>query len=214
MDLAEQIHDSTFCTVNDNTPTRVMGNCQSSPDITIASAGLINSIVWRPILTLASDHLPIHISIDRPPDFVSADHRTFVNFKKANWPGFTEFTENAFSALPTPTDVTAGERSFRRVVMTAAARFTPAGLIAEIRPNFPTEAAVLATRRDTLRSSDSRNPLIRDLNAEIRLVVNSHKRKKWEEHLRTCNLSSGATKLWATVKSLSNPTRRDDRVEI
>ncbi|XP_012159058.1 uncharacterized protein LOC105665078 [Ceratitis capitata] len=197
MELAEQIDDSTF---------RTMNECQSSPNITIASAGLINIIVWRPILTLASDYLPIQISIDRPLDFVSADHRTYLNFKKANCSDFTEFTENAFSALPTPSGVTTGERLFRRVVVTASARFIPAGRMAEIRPNFSTEVAVLASRRDTLRSSDPGNPLIRNFNTEIRRVVDNHKRKEWEEHLRTCNLSS--------VKSLSNPTRRDDRVEI
>ncbi len=60
MELAEQIDDSTFCTLTNNeAPTRIMGTCNSSPDITIASGGLINSITWRPMLTLASDHLPM-----------------------------------------------------------------------------------------------------------------------------------------------------------
>ncbi|XP_039970082.1 uncharacterized protein LOC120781977, partial [Bactrocera tryoni] len=159
MEPAEQIDGSTFCTMNDEAPTRVMGTCNSSPDITIASGGLINNITWQPMLTLASDHLPIIISIEKPPDFVSVDNRTFVNFNKANWVGFTEFTENTFNALPIPADVSVGKRRFRKVIAAVTA-----------------EAAVLANERDTLRHADPGDPRIRDLNLEIRRMVNHHKR--------------------------------------
>ncbi|XP_049308927.1 uncharacterized protein LOC125777706, partial [Bactrocera dorsalis] len=199
MELAEQIDDSTFCTTNDEAPTRVMGTCNSSPDITIDGGGLINSITWRP---LASYHLPIIISIEKPPDFVSVDNRTFVIFNKANWVGFTEFTESTCDALPIPSDVCVGERQFRKVIAAATARFIPAVRIEQIRPNFPAEAAVLGNERDTLRQADPGDPRIRDLNLEIRRMVNQHKRTKWIEHLKTCNLSTGVSKLWATVKEL------------
>ncbi|XP_049316872.1 uncharacterized protein LOC125779552 [Bactrocera dorsalis] len=215
MELAEQIDDSTFCTMYDEAATRVMGTSNSSPDITIAGGGLINSITWRPMLTLASNYLPIIISIEKPPDFVSVDIRTFINFNKANWVGFTEFTESTFNALPIPTDVVVGKRRFGKVIAAATARFIPAGRIAEIRPNFPAEVAVLANERDTLSHADPADPRIRDLNLEIRRLVNYHKRPKWIDHLKSsCNLSIGVSKLWATVKALSNPKRHDDRVEV
>ncbi|XP_053968871.1 uncharacterized protein LOC128870292 [Anastrepha ludens] len=204
--LAEQIDDSTF--------TRVVGNCSSSPDITIASAGLINSITWRPMLSLASDHLPIIISIEKPVDFVSADHRSYINFNKADWTRFAEFTGDIFAALPTPTDVRAGERAFRKAITAAAARFIPAGRIRDIRPNFPAEAAVLANERDRLRQADPRDPRIKDLYLEIRQLVTQHKRTKWVEHLKSCNLTSDVSKLWSTVRSLSNPTKHNDKVDI
>ncbi|XP_017467961.1 PREDICTED: uncharacterized protein LOC108360262, partial [Rhagoletis zephyria] len=210
----EQIDDSTFCTMNDDAPTRIMGSCCSSPDLTIVSAGLINSISWRPMLTLASDHLPIVISIDKPTDFASVEHRTYINFSKADWKGFAEFTENTLAALPTPTDVHLGERKFRMAVTAAATRLVPAGCITDPRPNFPAEAAVLAGDRDSLRQADPGDPRIRDLKSEIRQLVNVHKRKKWEEHMKACNFTSGVSKLWSTVRSLSNPTKHDDRVEI
>ncbi|XP_039954433.1 uncharacterized protein LOC120770872, partial [Bactrocera tryoni] len=176
MELAEQIDDSTFFTMTDEAPTRVMGTCNSSPDLTTASGGLINSITWRPMLTLASDHLPIIISIEKHPDFVSVDNRTYINFNKANWVGFTEFTENTFNALPIPIVVCVGERQFRKVIAAAPARFIPAGRMAEIRPNFLSEAAVLANERDILRHADPGYPRIRVLNLEIRRMVNQHKR--------------------------------------
>ncbi|XP_050320929.1 uncharacterized protein LOC126753468 [Bactrocera neohumeralis] len=214
MELAEQIDDSTFCTINDEVPTRVMGTCNSSPDIIVASGGLINSITWRHMLTLSSDHLSIIISIDKPPDFVSVGNRIFINFNKANWVGYRDFTESTFNALPIPMDVCVGERRFRKVIAAATARFIPAGRIAEIHPDFPAEPAVLVNERDTLRQADPVDPRMRDLNLEIRRMVNQHKRTKWIEHLKSSNLSTGVSKLWATVKALSNPKRQDDRVEV
>ncbi|XP_049316852.1 uncharacterized protein LOC125779532 [Bactrocera dorsalis] len=138
-----------------------MGTCNSSPDITIARGGLINSITWRPMLTLASAHLPIITSIEKPAYLVSVDNRTFVKFNKANWVGFAEFTESTFIALPISTDVRVGKCQFRKAIAAATARFMPAGRIAEIRPNVP---AVLANERETLRHADPGDPRIRDLN--------------------------------------------------
>nr|XP_036227052.1 uncharacterized protein LOC118682434 [Bactrocera oleae] len=178
MELAEQIDDSKICTMNDEAPTRIMITCNSLPDITIASGDLRNSITVRPMLTLASDHLPIIISIEKPLDFISVDNHKFINFNKANWVGFTEFTKSTSNALPIPTDVIVGERQFRMVIAAATARFIPAGRIAELRPNFPAEAAVLANERDTIRLADPCDHRIRDLNLEIRQMVNQHKRTK------------------------------------
>ncbi|XP_053968469.1 uncharacterized protein LOC128869896, partial [Anastrepha ludens] len=180
---AEQIDDSTFSTVNDDAPTREVGNCSSSPDLKIASAGLINSITWRPILSLASDHLPIIVSIERPADFVSTNHRSYLNFKKANWASFTEFTEDTFAALSIPTDVRVGERAFHKVLTAAAAPFIPAGNFKDIRPHFPAETASLANERDHLRQVDPGDPRIRNLNLEIRQLVDQNNRTTWVEHL-------------------------------
>ncbi|XP_017482663.1 PREDICTED: uncharacterized protein LOC108371586 [Rhagoletis zephyria] len=69
-----------------------------------------------------------------------------------------------------------GERQFRRVVTSAAARFILSGRIAEVRPNFPAEAAVLANERDHLRQVDPGDLRLKDLNLEIRQLVNQHKR--------------------------------------
>lgn len=212
--LAEQVDDSTFCTLNEDAPTRIVGRCTSSPDITISSAGLINYAIWRPIISLASDHLPIIITLDKPNDFIVSERRTYINQKKADWLAFKEFTNRKFSGLPIPTEVRSAERKFREIVNAAAARFIPAGRIPILRPNFPAEAAGLADERDEIRSTNPSDPRIGQLNREISKLVNEHKRNKWVDHLKTCNLSTGASKLWSTVKSLSNPSKRDDRISI
>ncbi|XP_053967654.1 uncharacterized protein LOC128869170 [Anastrepha ludens] len=165
------------------------------------------------MLSLASDLFPIIISIEKPADFVSADHRSYINFNKADWTRFAEFTEDIFSS-PIPTDVRAGERTFRKVITTATARFILAGRIRDVCSNFPAEAAVLANERDRPRQADPGDARIKDLHSEIRQLVTRHKRTKWEEHLKSCNFTSCMSKLWSTVRSLSSPTKHNDKVDI
>ncbi|XP_046802037.1 uncharacterized protein LOC111689347 [Lucilia cuprina] len=212
--LAEQIDESTFCTINDDAPTRIMGNCASSPDITIASSGLINYATWRAVVSLASDHLPIIICLDRPNDFIVSERRLYINQKKADWPGFKEFTDRIFNDLPAPSNVHQAESKFRETIIAAVARFIPAGRLSLVRPHFPAEAARLADERDDLRIINPDDPRIVQLNHDISRLVNEDKRNKWLDHLKNCNLSSGVSKLWSTVRSLSNPTKKDDRVAI
>ncbi|XP_065358671.1 uncharacterized protein LOC135952586 [Calliphora vicina] len=212
--LAEQIDESTFCTLNDDAPTRIMGNCASSTDITIASPGLINCTTWRAVISLGSDHLPIIVCLDRPNDFIVSECRTYINQKKADWHGFREFTDRIFNGLPIPSNVHKAERKFRETITAAAARFIPAGRISVVRPHFPAEAAGLADERDDIRSTNPDDPRIVQLNRDISRLVNEDKRNKCLDHLKNCNLSSGVGKLWSTVRSLSNPTKKDDRVAI
>ncbi|XP_037805544.1 uncharacterized protein LOC119599719 [Lucilia sericata] len=207
-------NESTFCTINDDAPTRIMGNCASSPDITIASPGLINYATWRAVVSLASDHLPIIVCLDRPNDFIVSERRLYINQKKADWPGFREFTDRILNDLPAPSNVHQAESKFRETVIAAAARFIPAGRLSLVRPHFPAEAARLADERDDLRSINPDDPRIIQLNHDISRLVNEDKRNKWLDHLKNCNLSSGVSKLWSTVRSLPNPTKKDDRVAI
>ncbi|XP_073831662.1 uncharacterized protein [Musca autumnalis] len=211
---AEQIDSSTFCTVNEDAPTRIRGECHSSPDITIVSPGLTNNVTWQPVISLGSDHLPIIVSISRPPDFITSERRTFVNHKKADWPSFREFTNHHFRELLNPSDVRVAERTFREIITAAAACHIPAGRIPEVRPNFPAEATGLANERDELRRINPNDPRVRELTLEVNRLVGEHKRNKWLNHLKSCNIGAGIGELWATVKSLSNPGRREDRTSV
>lgn len=78
------------------------------------------------MLALATDHIPIVISIEKPPNFISVDNRNFIKFHKGNWDGFTAFTETTLTALPIPTHVVVDERQFRKIMEAVAARFTSA----------------------------------------------------------------------------------------
>ena len=83
----------------------------------------------------------------------------------------------------------------------------PAGRIPEIRPNFPTEAALLAEERDEIRKQDPSDARIKELTYEINSIVQEHCREKWRNQIE--NMQAGSKKLWSTIKSLSNPRKQD-----
>lgn len=61
---------------------------------------------------------------------------------------FTQFWDERFAGLHTPTDVVAGENILRYIRKKAKDLFIPAGRINTIRHNFPSSAALLADERD------------------------------------------------------------------
>ena len=84
--LSNEITESTFAPLNDDTQTRVPFNSEnqlSSPDISLASQSLLLSTSWTPIKSLGSDHLPILLELPLD-DFINfSPKRTFVNFFKS-----------------------------------------------------------------------------------------------------------------------------------
>lgn len=152
------------------------------------------------MLTLASDHLLIIISIEKPPDFITVNNPTLVNFNKTN-------RAASQNSLRTPLHRTTN--SYRRNCWRKSIpqsyccyrSFHPRWKNCRNPPKF-------------LSRSDTCHPYIRDPNLEIRQLINQYKRTKWVEHVKSCNLSAGVRKLWATVKSPSNPRRHDDLVKI
>ena len=87
--IAEQIDDSDFIAINEDHPTRIVANRNSSPDSTIVSPSLLTCASWQPDVALNSDHIPITVRINKNVDFIKADERTHTNFEKADWQRLT-----------------------------------------------------------------------------------------------------------------------------
>lgn len=83
--------------------------------------------------------------------------------------------------------------------------WTPYGYRCEVQvQNVPQESLsswerreikTFASTRESIWIADTENPLNKDLSWQIRQYINTHKRKRWEELVRSCNLLYGATKL-------------------
>lgn len=71
-------------------------NCNSSPDITLASLSLICSTEWSTKLALNSDHAPIAVSLQRSLEKINRQRTTYINFAEANWNSFIDHTEIKF----------------------------------------------------------------------------------------------------------------------
>lgn len=213
-DIAEQIDASSFGILNEHSPTRIAQDTQSSPDITLASDSIFPSASWQVLTSLGSDHLPIIVTLGRSVSKVESHKQTFVNFSKADWAAFEEFTEEKFSKQYLPLDTYNAEKVFSSVMKKAARRCIPSGRIPRIRPNFPTSAAILADERDEIRARDPANPRISELNKRISSLVSEHKQKKWHEHVEKSSFNSGQNNLWKVIKGLNNPQKQSQNTMI
>lgn len=144
-------------------------------------------------------HLSTNIKTTKAP------RRTFINFNKADWSGYTNYTEDKFSKLKPARDIHKGEKQFVKILNKAAKKYIPAGRIPEVIHEMPTEAVRKMKTRDELRAEDPSNIRIAELNKDINKITDKHKQKKWSEHLTTCK--RGTKKLWNTIGGLTNPPR-------
>ena len=150
--LAEEIDESKLMVLNEDCPTRVVKETKCSPDISLASNSLAMNIEWTTESALGSDHIPIGLTLESEITLIEAPKRTFINFKKADWPSFREELE--FTLAKTSFKSAAkGEETFRKLVTKAASRHIPQGRIKSVIPNFPTEAIKLTKERRATRTS-------------------------------------------------------------
>ena len=203
--IADWLGDTTHGILNEDMPTRLTAACTSAPDLSIASSTILTSCDWHTNISLGSDHLPIHIKISSEIKTIPSTKQTYINFKKADWQGFRDFSEQLFLNAPTTNNIHASEKFFRKTINKAASRFIPAGRIPEMVSNMPTETVRLMKERDTLRQQDPSDARIYDLNKQINQQHNEHRTKKWLDHLKNCEPNS--QKLWSTIKGINNPKR-------
>ena len=204
-EIANTIYNSEMGLLNGPSQTRVTGRSSSSPDITLASPAILPLTSWRVETRLSSDHLPIIITIGTELTTYKSADKVYTNFSKADWSGFTCFTETKFSNLPPPTCSIRGERTFRRVLNSAAKKFIPQGRINNIHHNVPTNTAKKIKERDHLRSTRPDDARLDVLNREIAKEIQLHRSQQWQKHLDSCE--QGSQKLWKTIKGICQPTK-------
>ena len=211
--IAEEIGASNYGVLNNEQPTRLPPNGQpTSPDITLASLSLLPYTSWETQISLGSDHLPIVISCSTNIKPLISENKTFVNFKKADWPKFSETTESEFSKLQTPTDVYKAEKCFRKIINQASKRCIPQGRIKEIIPEIPAEAVTKMKTRDEIRKDNPSSLQIGELNIEIDTVIREYKRSKWREKVESIGRKTDSGKLYKLIKGLNGqPAPKDNQ---
>ena len=205
--LAEAIENSDLCVLNLDQPTRLplgAGNNQrpTSPDVSLISAHLALAVTWSAHVHLASDHLPITIAFnDDVPNPRLA--RSFINFKRADWPKFKDEAETLVSQLRPPTTCGSGEKLLRNAINTAAKHNIPAGYRKEYVPGRTAEVVDLQSRYDALRTLNPQDPALADIEIEIKRVSAAASRSKWQDFVESQNRRSNPRHYWQMLRSLS-----------
>jgi hypothetical protein len=187
-----------------DTPTSLpKSGAPTSPDVTLASAHVALASTWVTNVKLNSDHLPITITL--PSDEVSPPRtaKLYTNFRKADWPAFIRECEAVFRGLEMPTSCGAGEKTYRRVLLTAAKHAIPAGYRRDCTPGISREAADLIVERDNLRAPDPVDPNIGLLNHDISCIIAENRQNLWRDKVHSAGSRPDPSKCWSLLRGLS-----------
>ena len=117
--------------------------------------------------TLASDHLPILITINSELSKIDGPLRTNIYIAKADWALYTEALDECLAEAGETRTVEQSEKNFRKAVNSN-------------QPNLPASAESLAVERERKRGLNLADETLNDLNKQIKKLVVEDKRTKWQ----------------------------------
>ena len=207
--IADVINSSKQIVLNTNTPTRIPTNRNqqaTSPDISTASNTIYNNITWSTLNALNSDHNPIKISYNTKTKFRLIQHRrSYTNYRKADWQGFTNSIENALTDTTNVTDVHKSNKILTLFLLDADKHYIPKGKIRPNNPLLPENIRAQIKARDIIKANDPTDNRLEHLNKDISQAIQTHRSGIWKEHLdghwdhrRNTHI------LWKTINGLSN----------
>ena len=198
--LESMVSGSNFGILNWDSTTRLPGNANPSAlDVSLTTTSLITSTNWHTKTNLCSGHLPILISLQMYVTINPIQHRSSINLKKENWDPYSREVEDKLIKIRLPTNCQNGEKILRSIILEAASHHTPSRIN---REPVPTEILEKMRARDDLRSRDTTSPALPEMDDEITIITNEHKRQTWRQFVETLDHKTDPTKLWRNIKAI------------
>ena len=158
---------------------------------------------WSVSISLASDHLPILITINSVLFTIDERRRTYINIKKADWARYAEACDKYIAEAGDTITVEQDEKTLWKAVNKASGLFIPTSRIHHFLPTLPASAKSLADERDRKCRLNTTDETLNDLKKQIQKLVVEGKRPKWQSAVDTCDHRTGISHLWRLVKGLS-----------
>ena len=202
--LADKIDAADYTVLRENEATRLPTNGRStSPDISFATNDIALLSDRSVSTSLASDHLPILITINSELSTIDGPGRIYINFKKADWACNAEACEEYLAEAGKTRTVEQAEKTFRKAVNKASGLFIPAGRIQHFQSTLPASGKSLADERDKKFQINPTDETLNDLNKQIKKLLVEDKRTRWQYTVDKCDHQTGISHLWQLGKGLS-----------
>ena len=135
----------------------------STPDITIAHPSLLDSIEWKVVNDLNSDHFPIIISIEGESDNLTHNEHYNWNLKKADWTNFESYLNSNITSHEERC-IDKQWKTFKKNIIEAANKFVKTKKChSRNKPWMTPSLKSLIKERNNLRKNFRNNPDNRDL---------------------------------------------------
>ena len=148
--LADKIDAADYTILNENEATRLPINGKSTtPDISLATNDIVQLSDWSVSTSLASDLLPILITINSELITIDGPRRTHINFKKADWAHYAESCDKYLDEAGKTRTVEQAEKTFMEAVNKANGLFIPDGRIQHFHQpcqHHPNRSTIIKTK--------------------------------------------------------------------
>ena len=173
--LADKIDAADNTILNENEATRLPTNGRStSTDISLASNDIALPSDWSFSTSLASDHLPICITINSELSTIDGPRRTYINFKKVDWAHYAEACYKYLAEVGETRTVEQAEKTISKAVNKTSGLFIPAGRNQHFKPTLPASAKSFADEQDRKRGLNPAYEMLNDINKQIKKLVPVH----------------------------------------
>ena len=200
------VESGSLVVLNGDEPTRLpLRGRPTSPDISLCSPALAPSAVWQVRTRLSSDHLPITCTFGLARCREERRTRTFLNFRKADWPLYAGLVEDGLRGFlpeqfPTPI---AAARALTSVLTKASRRCVPAGRVPRFKPCSSPELRALIAERDALRTLRHDDAALPALNSRVAELSGRLKREAFERRLSDATIRDDPARFWSLLRSLA-----------
>jgi hypothetical protein len=115
--------------------------------------------------------------------------------------GFHQRVGGGFQGSADAYSVGAGEKIFRKVLLTVAKHAIPVGFRKDCKPGLSREANILINEHDTLRAADLTDPSIEIL--KITKIISENKKSIWRDKVAASGSQLDSSKCWSLLRGLS-----------
>uniref|UniRef100_H3ADY9 Reverse transcriptase domain-containing protein n=1 Tax=Latimeria chalumnae TaxID=7897 RepID=H3ADY9_LATCH len=126
---------------------------------------------------------------------VSTNKNPRWNYRKANWPSFTQFTDRDITCIPHNIPIEEAYMQFTKAIFKAATKSIPRGCHKIYIPCLDKECAELLKQYE-----ESGDP---DIATHLLDSLNTSRRTRWEQATAELNMSRSSHKTWALIRKLS-----------
>ena len=133
---------------------------------------------WSVTTLLASDHLPILITINYEQFTIDGLSCTCINFKQADWAVHADTSEKYLADASETRTVEQAEKTFMKAMSKARSLLIPADRIPHFKPILPASAKSLADERERIHGLNPADVTLTDITKLIKKLVMEDKRTK------------------------------------
>ena len=207
-EIESWLSSNQWIALNDGTPTRMAGDGETTPDITLVPGDSYGKVKWNVLDTIGSDHLPIKVTVEGRERKEKVKRR--LNLEKLDVNKYQNTFSELLKEARTEENLSL-EKEFKifvDLVLRAAQKSAPLTSSKPKKTWWTEECTTARKKMKTAFKQMRKNPCEEQRNQYQQArdtlfdTIKSSKRKAWREFASTLSPRTPSSKVWGVLKSI------------